>query len=166
MIRALGFVDTSAFTAMLVVKYRDRAEQGILPLRSVKEGEADPSDLPILKEWKGARALLTRMRAAAAPLMDGVTPELGKVWVETLPPMSGTPWALEDDDYAAGHVRTRTCLIPAPDAWSICGGSSAILGVGVVNVLDLRLLASEVNHSQHARTHLIVDFKRPVDDGA
>lgn len=161
MIAALGFVDTSAFTAMFVVKHKARQEAGLLRLRDIKDGEESPTDLPILKEWKSARALLSRIRSGAAPFFDGKTPELGKAWIETLPPGSGTPWTLEEGDYAQEHVRLRICLIPAPDAWTMSGQAHLVLNVGMVNVVEHRVLHSEVNFSDHARTHLVVDVRRP-----
>lgn len=160
-IQQIGFLDTSAFTAMYVVKHKDKLVDGILDLRSIKGDDVDASDLPILKEWKGARALLARLRAGAAPFLGNVTPNLGRAWIEVLPPFSGTQWSLEEGDYAADHLRTRTCLIPSPGAVSHCGAVAANLLVGTVNVIDHRQLCCEVNHGEHARVHLIVDVKVP-----
>jgi len=167
-IQPLGFIDTSNFTAMFLVgkTQKERTQDGILRLRDIKDGEAEVTDLPILKEWKGAKVLLTRLRNAAAGFFDGRTPELGRAWVEILPPQSGTPWLADLSEYADQHVRTRTCLIPSPGALSFCGGASASLGVGVVNLMDHHLLCSEVNHGEHARVHLIVDVRIPGDDDA
>lgn len=163
-IQPLGFVDTSTFTAMFVVKHRDRAENGILQLRDFKDDEGEPSDLAILREWKSARALLSRLRAAAAPFFDGRTPELGRAWIEVLPPGSGAPWHADAGDYPSQVVRTRTCLIPCPGAVSYSGLASAVLAVGMVNLVDHQLMCSEVNHGEHARTHLVVDFYAPTGD--
>ena len=163
MIRSTGvFLDTSAFTAMLVVKYRDRMEGGTLFLRDAFGDEIE--DKPLLKEWKSARALLARFKTSAASLLEGKPATLGKAWIETLPGNHGTPWTLEEDDYAQAHIRTRTCLIPAPDAYSMSGLDRVLLGVGVVNVIEHRLLHSEINLSTHPRTHLIVDVRRPEED--
>jgi hypothetical protein len=163
-IQPLGFIDTSTFTAMYVVKHKDKLDGGILRLRDVKEDDVDATDLAILKEWKSARALLSRLRNAAAPFFDGVTPDLGRAWIEVLPPMSGTPWDIEAGDYAAAHHRTRTCLIPSPGAVTYCGLASAVLPVGMVHLVDHQLLCSDVNHGEHARVHLVVDVKIPVDE--
>lgn len=166
MIQPLGFIDTSTFAAWFVAKHRQKARDGVLALRDIKADEIDPADLAIMQEWKGARALLSRLRAAAAPFFNGVTPELGKAWIEVLPPLAGTPWTSELDDYAAAHVRTRTCLIPSPGAISFCGTASAMLHVGMVNQIDHSLLCSEVNHGEHARVHLVVDVRVPDADPA
>lgn len=160
-IQSIGFLDVSTFTAMLVVKYKDRLVDGVLPLRSVKDGDAEPSDLPILKEWKSARALLSRIRAGAAPFFGGIAPELGRAWIEVLPPHSGTPWEKEDGEDADAYVRTRTCLVPCPLSFSHSGAVSGVLQVGVVNAVEHRALCAEVNHGDHARIHLIVDVFRP-----
>lgn len=159
MIRNTGvFLQTADFTAFFQVKFRKEMDGGILRLRS------DDADLPILKEWKSAKALLARYRAAAAVFFDGVQPSLGRVWIEQLPGMHGTPWTLEEDDYAQAHVRTRIALIQSPDAWTFSGLASAILAVGMVNEIDHRSLCSEINLSAYPRTHLIVDVKKPEPD--
>jgi len=149
---------------MFVVKYEQRLKEGLLFLRDIGEdGEAE--DLPIMKEWKSARALLTRYKAQGSSFLGGAKCELGKVWIESLPGMHGTPWLLEEDDYAQSVVRTRICLVPSPDAYSHSAGDRVLLGVGVVNVVEHRTLHSETNLSTHSRVHLIVDVKRPETDG-
>lgn len=163
MIKTLGFLDTSTFTAMFVLKHREKASDGVLKLRDFKDDEVDPSDLPILKEWKSARALLTRVRSSAAPFLGGKTPTLGRAWIDIVPPLAGTGWASETGEYADQHVRTRTCLIPCPGAMSYSGVQSANLLVGMVNLVDHRSLCSEVNFGEHARVHLVVDVRVPDD---
>jgi hypothetical protein len=163
-IQPLGFLDTRQLTALYVLKHEKAAENGVLRLRDFKDDETDPTDLPILREWKSARAVLARVRSAAAPFFEGRPPTLGRAWIETVPPMAGTPWAAEQDDYAEAHHRTRTCLIPCPGAMSYSGQASANLLVGIVNLIDHRQLCSEVNMGEHSRVHLIVDVKAPVDD--
>lgn len=163
MIRPIVFLDTAAFTAMWTVKYHERAQDGLLKLRDIgDDGEA--KDLPILKEWKSARALLARFKGAAASLMPGQPIHLGKAWLELLPGLHGTPWDREDDDYAQAHIRTRTCLIPAPDCYTHSGSERLVLGVGIVNVIEHRLMCSEVNLSTFPRLHLLVDVRRPEAD--
>lgn len=162
-IRPIGFVDTSVFTANYVLRHKDKVVDGLLYLRDVKGDELDASDLPILREWKSAKALLVRLRAGAAPHFNGATPELGKAWIEVLPPGVGTPWTSEVGDYAEAHVRTRTCLIPTPGALSYSGSASANLLVGMVNLMDHHALCSEVNTGDQPRVHLVADVKVPVD---
>lgn len=168
MIRSTGvFLPTDQFTAFFVAKFRARLDQGLLYLRDVPDEDvfAEPKDLPILGEWKAARALLQRFKSAAAPLLEGKTAVLGKAWIEQLPGHCGTPWTLCEDDYAQNHIRTRTCLIPAPDAYSHSGADRVLLGVGVVNVVEHRILHSEINLSTYPRVHLIVDIRRPQTNG-
>lgn len=164
-IQTLGFLDTSSFMAAYIAKYRKSVEDGVLVLRDV-DGDGEAQSKAILKEWNSGRALLARLRSEAAKHFKGVTPELGKVWIEVLPPKSGTPWTVEEGDYALAHVRTRTCLIPSPGAISYCGASNAGLLVGVVNLVDHRQLCSEVNLGEHTRVHLIVDVRVPDDNDA
>lgn len=163
-IQPLGFLDTSQMTALFVAKrdIRDQVREGILQLRELGDDLA-AQDLPILKDWKSARALLSRLRASAAPHFGGRTPELGRAWIEVLPPLSGTPWTAEEGDYADTVRRTRTCLIPCPGAASHSGMASATLNVGYVHLVEHRALCSEVNFSEHTRVHLIVDVVIPEE---
>lgn len=161
-IQPLGFVDTSTFTALFVLKHKEAAVDGVLKLRDIGDaGEAH--DLPILKGWKAARAILSRIRTGAAPFFEGKTPELGRAWIETLPPNSATPWILEADDYALGHIRLRVCMIPSPGASTHAGDERVPLLVGIVNRVEHRVLHCEVNHAAFARTHLVVDVRAPED---
>lgn len=161
MIQALGFIDTSVMTANYLLRHKKDAADGILRLRDVKDGDAEATDLPILREWKSAKGLLARLRAGAASHFGGVTPELGRAWIETLPPMAGTPWDAESGDYADQHARTRTCLIGCPGALSYSGSVFATLAVGMVNLIEHRILCSEVNLGEHPRVHLVVDVRVP-----
>ena len=165
MIRPLLFVDASRFTAHFIVKYAAQQQNGILALRDVAD-DVDVADLPILKEWKSARTLLLKIRNQAAPFLSGKVPELGKVWIETLPPESATPWTHEIGDYADEHHRLRICLIPGVDCYSFCGEARVILNVGIVNLIDHKKMCSEANMGQFARTHLIVDIRKPDEDAA
>ena len=162
-IKPLGFIDTSTFAAMFLLgkAQKERTENGVLRLRDIKDGEADASDLAILKEWKSARALLSRLRSAAAAYFDGVTPKLGRAWVEVLPPGVGTPWESEAGDYADNHVRTRTALVSNPGAVSYCGSAFAVLNIGWVNQVDHHQLCSELNIGDYPRVHLVVDVRIP-----
>ncbi len=165
MITPIGFLDTTAFTAYLTLKYRERMQDGILDLRIVDPDDIDPLKIvaaPILKEWKSARLLLKRIENEAALLLKGPA-ELGRAWVETLMGGHGAPWRIEDDEYGQGVLRTRTCLIAAPDAYVFSGTAHAMLGVGVVNTVEHRILHSEVNFGAHPSTHLIVDIFRPSE---
>jgi hypothetical protein len=158
-IRAIGFIDTSRFTAHFMVKFEKHMQDGVLPLRD------ENGDLPIIAEWLTAKAMLGRFKTGAAALNNGKTLTLGKAWIERLPGGHGTPWTVEEDTYAQEHIRTRTCMISVPDAYSFSGGDKLLLNVGVINVVEHRVLHSEVNFSTYPRVHLIVDVRRPEPDG-
>lgn len=164
MIQPITFLDTRQVSARFTVKYEKILQAGILKLRDVGE-DGEVEDLPILKEWLSAKALLNRIRAGAAEATKDKTLVLGKAWIEQLPGGHGTPWSLDEDDYAQNHIRTRTCLIPAPDCYTYSGTQALILGVGVVNIVEHRVLNSETNMSVYPRVHLIVDISRPQADG-
>lgn len=162
MIRSTGvFLDTRQLTARFVVTYEKRMLNGLLKLRDLDE-EGEPYDLPILAEWNSARAFLSRFKSAAAQFLGGQKAVLGKAWLESLPGMHGTPWTLEEDDYAQSVVRTRTALISVPEGWSHSGLDKILMMPGVVNVIEHRTLHSEQNLSSYSRLHLIVDVQRPT----
>ncbi len=162
MIRPVVFLDTSAVMARYVLKYRDQANNGILNLRELDD-EGEAQDLPILREWRSAKALLSRFKGTATEMLKGQPVILGKAWIETLPGNHGTPWTIEEDEYAQAHIRTRTCLIPVPQTYTMSGEEKVSIGVGMVNVVEHRILHCEVNFSAYPRTHLIVDVRRPEE---
>ena len=147
-------------SAMFTVKFRDRMKDGLLPLRDIGD-DGEIVDLPILKEYRSAKALLRRIEAEAQAFVKDQPVVLAKAWIETLPGLYGTPWEMHTSEYDNGHVRTRTCLIPVPLAFTCSGQAKVRLDVGVVNVVEHRILHCEVNYSEFPRTHLIVDVRRP-----
>jgi len=162
MIRPIGFLDTANLSATFTVKYKERLKDNRIELRDLEDPLSDlVIDRPIMREWKAARALLARIKASAAQQFDGQSVDLGKAWLELLPGGAGTPWAAEEDDYAQSVVRTRTCLLPAPDAYTCSGAERIILNVGWLHVIEHRLLCSEFNLGTHPRLHLVVDVKKP-----
>lgn len=165
MIRPIGFLDLSAFTASYVLKYKQHLQNGVLELRGVDEEDVlQPIvDRPILEEWKAAKNLLARYRSHARSVFRDTALELGKAWIEMLPGGQAVPWQQFEDEYAQDHIRTRTCMLPAPDAYTYSGLQREIIGVGVVNIVEHRLLHSETNFSTFPRVHLIVDVERPAN---
>lgn len=162
MIRSTGvFLQTADFAARFQLVFKKRLDNGLLYLRDIPEDGETVHDLPILEEWKTAQALLKRFRAAASGFLNGEPARLGKVWIEQLPGHSATPWQMEEDEYAQGHIRTRTCIVPAPDAYTLSGLERLLLSTGVVNVVEHRVLHSEINLSSYPRVHLIIDVQRP-----
>lgn len=161
MIRSTGvFLDTRNLTASFVTKYHKQLDQGLLHLRGLTD-EGEPHDLPILEEWRSADAFLKRFKNAASGFLGGQKAILGKAWIESLPGGCGTPWLLEDDDYAQAYVRTRVALIATPGAFTYSGDMRELLGIGVVNIVEHRILHSDTNPSTFSRVHLVVDVKRP-----
>lgn len=156
----VGFLETTQMTARWALKYHKDAVDGVLKLRD-EDDTGEIVDLPLLAEWRSAKALLSRVRAGAAPLLGGSATSLGRSWLEVLPPLSGTPWRAEAGEYAEAYIRARICLVPCPQAVSYAGGAQAVLSPGFVMAHDPRLLASEVNYGEHARVHLVVDVRRP-----
>ncbi len=183
----LAFLDTSQFTATLVNKYRDqfgkdprREKTAGSPHHDTQSillrGPAKPTaqnwfedieqvDYPILKEWKSARNLLSRIKNAAAPFLKGQPAVLGKVMIVQLKPHGVVDWHVDEGEYAAAHYRTHLCLIPSPGAFVYSGPEMANLPVGQLTFFENRVLHCATNFGDFARTHLIVDVRRPEDDG-
>jgi hypothetical protein len=148
----LGFLDVSAFAATYVQKYRSREHP--LVLRTV-DGNTD-----LYTEWKSARALLTRIKNAAAPFTDGEPPELGNVTIETLAPGDYQPWHADESDYRREFHELRVCIIPSPGGWTYCAGEAMVLPWGQVVAVNRAAASCEVNFGPTSRTHLIVDIRR------
>jgi hypothetical protein len=150
-IKAIGFVDASFFTAMFITKYKTQLV-GEGPLRTLPLMK-DGSPLPVLKEWKSGRSLLGRIKSV---LNTGEPVEFGDVAIMQLDPGGYVPWAA---DAGATTDRYHLCLIPSPACWTYSGGSGAVLPVGQLTQVDHRALYSIVNFSEHACTHIVLDVK-------
>ena len=153
MIRPIGFVDTWAFSSALFAKYKDRFggehhSAQILPLRS------RDAALPILAEWKSAKALLTRLRAAAAQGFDGRTPEIGEASVVQMIGGGHVEWSADDARGPHAHI----CIVPAPGAWVFSGGDSSVLPPGQLTLVDHRQLWSAANFGEYPAIHLIAEL--------
>ena len=158
-IQPICFLDVWAFSAALFTKHKDKFggdhhSAAILPLRS-EEGA-----LAILGEWRTARALLSRIRVAAAPIMEGRSGTLGAAAVVQLRPGGFVEWSADPQAPPAFHL----CIVPSPDAVLYCGGQSAVLPVGQLTYLNRRLLWSAVNFGPTPAIHLVVDVRGP-DEG-
>ena len=162
MIRAIGFIDTWAFSSALFAKYKDRLggdhhSASVLPLRSAAGA------LPVLAEWKSAKALLTRLRAASAPAFEGRTPEIGEAAVVQLAPGGFVEWTR--DEARGPHV--HLCIVPSPNAWVYSDGSGAVLPPGQLTLVDHRKLWSAANYGDYPAIHLVAELyvEDPVADG-
>jgi hypothetical protein len=162
MIRPLVFLDAHLFTAHYVAKFRKTHQrEGVLHLRDLGEDGVDVEDMSVLKEWNSARTLLSKIRHGAAPFFKGLVPEIGRAWIESLPPETCSPWAREEGDYADAHLRLRMCLIPGTDSLSCSGLAREMLHVNILNQIDHKRLCCEMNLGQTARVHLVVDVRVP-----
>ncbi len=150
----LGFLDIATFAATYVQKYRAREHPLIL------RGMGGDATV-ILNEWKSAKALLTRVKNAAAPFFGGVPAELGGVYLDTLRPGESVPWAADESEYRRDYHDIVVCILPSPGAWVYCGGESAVLPWGQVTAINRAAMTSEVNFGPSSRTNLVIGVKRP-----
>ena len=156
----LEFIDTWAFSAALFARHKDRFtgdHLAMLPLRS----QGGP--LPILSEWKSAKALLSKVRNAAAPLLGGKAGVLGEAALVRLAPGGYMEWTCETSEYALAHHRLHLCVVPAPGCCVLSGGESGVLPVGMLTYVNRSVLHSAVNFSDTPCIHLIVDVRAPDD---
>lgn len=176
MITPITVMDVSQIAAYLTTKHKQRfdeapdplhADTKIILLRGPKKqtveawrADVDQADQPVLKEWNSAKAMLTRIRAGAAPFFGGQTPEIGRAYIQQLRPGGRIDWHAEEGPYADAHVRLHLCLVPTPGAWLYSGVQSMCLPWGQLAVIEHRILNSAVNFGNWPRTHLVVDVRR------
>jgi hypothetical protein len=177
-ITPITVMDVTQITAFLTTKHRQRFEDDprkaspykdtkIILLRGPKKptpeawkADVEQVDQPVLKEWKSAGAILTRIKNGAAQFFGGEVPEMGRAYIETLKPGGKIDWHVEDGDYAAAHVRLRLCLVPNPAAHLFCGLTSRCLPWGELVRVEHRVLHSAVNLGNWATVNLVVDVRR------
>ena len=184
--RPLAFLDTQYVTATLVSKYRDawgreiqRQTAAGSPHHDTQaiflRGPQNPTvenwfedipqvDYPILKDWKSARAILARIKDAIQPLFPDRPIILGKAMVVRLKVGGFVDWHVDEGEYAKVHDRAHLCLLPSPGAWLYSGGEVAQPPVGQLTYFNNRVPHSALNMGPVARTHLIVDVRKPSAD--
>lgn len=160
---SIGFLDASVFTANLILRHKAKLQEvdpgiSLLPLRT------EDGDLPIMAEWGSAKALLSKVRAAAAPILGGKPGILARASVVQLGVGACVPWAADDDDYAQTVHRLLLCLIPSPGCWVYSGSEGTIPSVGMLTLVNHEVLHSVINTGQNPCTQLIVDVLKPLPD--
>lgn len=183
-LRPLGFLDASVMTANLLLRYQrhyaDDTRRQMAPgsahhdtemilLRGPREPEpanwqqdVPHVDQPLLGDWKSAKALLVRLKNLL--VQDGRPAVLGKAMIVRLKPGGVVDWHRDEGAYAEAHLRVHLCLVPSPGALLYCGGEAANLPVGQLTLVNVQALHSAINLGSVARTHLIVDLRRPELD--
>lgn len=186
--RPMLFLDTSIMTANLLLRHKvrfqdDRRRQETpgsahhdtesIILRGPKGDDVAAwfadiphQDMAILKEFKSAKSVLTRIANALA--VDGVPGKIGKAMIVSLKPGGFIDWHTDEGAYAEAYNRFHVCLIPSPGAFLYSGGEQASPAVGWLTFFNNRALHSAINLGQTPRVHLIVDVRKPekVDEEA
>jgi hypothetical protein len=162
-IQPIAFLETWHFASTLYAKFKDRfvssdTGMSILPLRN-EEGA-----LPILAEWRAAKALLSRIRTAASPLCEGQAGVLGTAALVQLDAGGFVPWAWEATEYARQYHRLHLCVVPSPGACVLAGGESGVLPVGMLTLVNRTVLHSYVNFGATPVIHLVCDIRKPDHD--
>lgn len=176
MITPITVLDVSQIAAFLATKHRSRLDEApdplhadtkIILLRGPKKqspeawkADVEQVDQPVLKEWKSASAMLTRIRNGAAPFFGGQVPDIGRAYIEQLRPGGKIDWNIETGAYAEAYVRLHLCLVPTPGAFLYSGTQSMCLPWGQLAVVEHRIWNSAMNFGNWPRTHLVVDVRR------
>lgn len=158
-IRPLTFVDSWAFASILHGRYKDRFT-GSAPGYSVLTLRDHDGPLPILAEWKSAKALLSRIANAASPIFGGEVPDLGVAELVKISAGGVIPWNAEEP---SEWVSLALCIVPAPGAWLYSGGEAAVLPVGQLTIVRRDLLHSAINLSNHPSITLVLRVRKTDD---
>lgn len=160
-IQSVGWLDTSLVWMRLRLSYWDRFEgDGDLETLHLLDDEGE--ELPILKGekgWKGVGTFLTKLSNAAAPFLNNRPAEFAGVWLDRLKPNGKTNWGQTDEP---DLLRVHICLAGPPNALFYCGGEAAVLGVGVVNYINVGALHSRVNFGNAPAIHMVANVRRPA----
>lgn len=159
-LRPLGFIDTSAMTAKLILSYRNRFEAMDDGTERIVLSEANEATA-LLKEWKSATALLARLRNEAAPYFGGNPAQIDGAFIERIKTGVVTAWRADESEYAEEHVRAMICLVPSPGAWVYCGGESVVPMVGQIVLVNVLAQTTCANFGPCATIRLCLDVRRP-----
>lgn len=118
-------------------------------------------DADLLASWPSARRVIQNI-AEQHRKRSGVEPRFGKIMVVQLKAGGYIDWHRDEGSYATAYDRFHVCMIPAPGAWLYSGGEAAMLPVGQLTWFNNQALHSAINGPVCARTHLIVDVRKPA----
>ena len=128
-------------------QFRARTEDGTIFLRR------DGKDEPILKEWKSAKNLLTKVANAAAPYLGNKPANIIMAKIFTLVPNEREDWNVPRTE----GVRAWLNLLPSPGAMLFSGIEGMNPPVGALTVINRRPIFSAVNLGPCAATWLVLD---------
>ena len=182
-IRPICFLDGSLVAARALTTYRERWKEQTFrqdtpgsPHHDTEaillRGPAQPSaenwladveqvDYPILTEFKSARSLLLKIKAALVPFSP--KPEFGKAMLVSLRPGGIVDWHTDEGAYAEQHERFHLCLVPSAGALCIYGTEPVSMAVGMLNWVNNRVPHTAINLGTNSRIHLVVDVRKPAD---
>lgn len=113
--------------------------------------DVEQVDYQILKDWKTARNVLSRIQSAI-----GGRP-LGKAMIVQLQSGGKVAWHVDEGPYYERHHRLHLPLITNPMSLMFSGAASMHMPVGMLCGINNRVLHSAINAGQTPRVHLIVD---------
>jgi hypothetical protein len=153
---ALTFVDTAQCTASFVTKFKSqvvRAEGdfGKIPLW------ADGAALPILDEWKSARTVLSMIRSATAPLLDGKPAALNSADIYLLNPRQRIDWREGESDGLWAWLP----LLPSPSVMLFSGIEAHNPPVGQLTAVNRTQPFAAINIGIVKAVWLVIDARKP-----
>ena len=137
-------------------------------LRGPKADWEDPiqwlADLPhvdaaILKDWKAASNVLSRIRKAL--IKDDHVPVLGKAMLVSLKPSGWVDWHIDEGEYAEKHDRFHLPIVTNPGAMLYSGSNQMSPACGILTWINNRQPHCAVNLGKTPRVHLILDVRKP-----
>lgn len=168
---SFAFVDPTMFLSTMTLKYGKHFtdaqytfDPGIkhIALRgSLNEGDEQQTDLPLLKEWPSAQALIDSAANMITTHLAAENLQLGQVYVESIPPGGFTSWRAAASAYDKKHHRFKMLASPCSGGCWFVGGDSLAPGVGNLTYLNHLALHSAINLGPVPQISLIIDVRRP-----
>lgn len=155
---ALTFIDASRATASYIMRYRNSPKDGDdwpLPYIALRSHGRDE---PILSEWKTMRTVLSMIRAAGAPLLDGKPALIENAMVFSIKPRERIEW--QDPPESPGAWLWLT-MVPSPSAMIFSGVEGHLPPVNMLTAVSRQLPFSIVNLAQNSATFLVLDARKP-----
>lgn len=168
----IAFLDTFELTASLRTKmglFRPDVDGPMsLPVRGPRANADDPDDdlaFVIYKDaarWVELKTMLSRLKRIGD---QGGGIEFGRIDMKLLKPGATVPWETDGGSYAERFTHAVLPLRTNPGVMLYSGIESWAPVIGLLTMVNHRVVRSAVNLGEHPAIWLAVDFKRREGDG-
>lgn len=156
----VSFVDASYCTAAYTTRYRARLQPSLDGEMEAIQLMRDGKPSSILGEWKSAKALLSKVRNAAAPFMKGKPAVLESANIISIGVDKALSWKKPDP----GGPWAMLTLLPSPGAVLISGTEMHLPPVGQLTLISRDSFFSIVNTGPVPVVFLNVEARMPDAD--